>query len=96
MQIPDHILRGKRSKADKASAVLKYIILTLAVQHTSRASVRSLAKLLEMDHSTVSIYIRRGAFPEATAERIVSKLKHPQLKAEHLAKPLSMLSVPTD
>ena len=49
-----------------------------------------------MDHSTVSIYIRRGAFPEATAERIVSKLKHPSLKAEHLSTPLSMLSVPTD
>lgn len=92
MNIPDHILRGKRSKADKSSAILKFVILNLAAQHTDRASVRSLAKRVGLEHSTISIYIRRGQFSPAAAERIVRELAVTDVKPDHLINPLALLS----
>lgn len=91
MKIPDHVLRGKRSNADKSSAVLKYIILNLAAQHTERASIRSLSKLVGLEHSTICIYIRRGAFSELAANRIAQRFTADGIKAEHLMMPLTLL-----
>lgn len=92
MQIPDHVCRGKRSKNEKSSAILKHIILNLAAQHTERASIRSLSKLVGLEHSTICIYIRRGAFSELAANRIAQRFASDGIKAEHLMSPLALLN----
>lgn len=90
MQIPHWVEKGKRSKAEKATARLKYIITLLAAQHTERGSMRSLGEHCGLDHSTIAIYVRRGAFSESAAQTIVSKLGNPALTVNHLTNPLSI------
>src|SRR5690606_18622497 len=91
MHIPDHVCRGKRSKSDKSSAILKHIILNLAAQHTERASIRSLSKLVGLEHSTICLYIRRGAFSESAAKRITEHFPNHSIKAADLMDPLALL-----
>jgi hypothetical protein len=90
MQIPHWVDKGKRSKAEKATARLKYIIGILAAQHTARGSMRSLGEHCGLDHSTIAIYVRRGAFSASAAGVIVGKLRDPDLHTWHLTRPLDI------
>ncbi len=90
MQIPQWVDKGKRSKADKAAARLKYVIGLLAAQHTERASMRSLAEHCGLDHSTIATYVRRGAFSDSAATAIVSALADKALEVWHLTRPLDI------
>lgn len=92
MKIPDHVCRGKRRQEERATALLKYLIRKLALQHTERGSMRALSEKVSLDHSTVAIYVRQGRFSQSAAERIVNSLGDPELKVSYLTEPLSLLA----
>ena len=94
MDIPNWVDKGKRSKTEKATARLKYIIMTLASRHSPRSSMRGLAELVGMNHSTLAIYVRRGACSELAARRIVEKLKDDTLTTTMLTDPMSVAKAP--
>lgn len=94
MTIPHWVDKGKRSKSEKATARLKYLMSTLAARHTSRSSMRGLADMIDMSHSTLSLYIRRGAFTDSAAKHIVESLKDGELTAEMLMDPMSISKSP--
>lgn len=92
MNIPEHVCRGKRSNADKSSAILKFVLLNLAARYTSRASIRSLAEEVGMDHSTICLYMRNGSFSNTAANRIIETFPDTGLRADNLVQPLTLLS----
>lgn len=94
MHIPKWVEKGLRTKADKAVARLKYVTASLAARHTERNSVRGLAEMVGLDHSTISIYIRRGKFSQKAADLIVQKLGDKTLTATMLTDPLSIPKEP--
>lgn len=94
MQIPHWVEKGLSSKQKKASARLKWIVGNIAARHTGRASMRALAEKVELDHSTLSGYIRRGAFSQPAAERIVAALKDDSVTVLMLTQPLSIPVTP--
>jgi transcriptional regulator with XRE-family HTH domain len=87
MQIPSWVDAKKRRKADKASARLKYILTLTAAKHTGRQSIRALAERCGMNHSTISLYIRKGAFSEKAAKRIEEVIGREEIAAEFLMNP---------
>lgn len=98
MHIPKRVEKGLRTKAEKAVARLRYVMAILAARHTERNSLRNLAEMLGVDHSTISIYVRRGEFSQKAAERIVQKLAEKTgdktLTASMLTDPLSIPKEP--
>jgi hypothetical protein len=74
MLIPAFVEAGRKTKKAKASARLKFVLTNLAAQHTSRSSMRALANLVGLDHSTLSTYIRRGSFSKPAADRIEERI----------------------
>lgn len=88
--IPSWVEKGKTRNAQRASARLDYLLGLLAALHTERKSIRGLAEKVGMDHSTISLYIRQGAFTEAAAFRIVNALKDPKLTISMLMHPLTI------
>jgi hypothetical protein len=94
MEIPTWVDAKKRSKSAKATARLKFMLTYLAAKNTGRGSMRALAELVGLDHSTLSTYIRRGAFSEAAAQRIEAKLGAKQITADMLVDPLSIGAPP--
>lgn len=88
--IPTWVDKGKTRNAQRASARLDYLMGLLAALHTERKSIRGLAEKVGMDHSTISLYIRNGAFTEAAANRIVTALKDPKLTAAMLMNPMGI------
>lgn len=95
MQIPSWVEKNARSKNAKASARLKYTLTLLAAKHTARQSIRALAEKVGMDHSTISFYIRRGAFSEKAAKRIEENLGSKEITAAFLRNPLRQ-GLPSD
>jgi hypothetical protein len=73
MLIPAFVTARKRKKSERASAVLRYVLANLAAKYTGRQSMRALAEVVGVDHSTLSTYIRRGSLSVATATRITVK-----------------------
>lgn len=94
MNIPAWVDKGKRSKSERCVARLKYVIGLLAAQHTSRGSARALAEKVGLNHSTVSIYVRRGKFSDQAAHTIVINLNDPTITVGMLTDPLSIAKAP--
>ena len=94
MDIPSWVEKGKRTDRQRASARLKYVMMTMASRHTPRHSIRGLAELVGMNHSTLSIYIRRGECSAAAAQRIVEKLNDSGLTTTMLTDPMSIPKAP--
>lgn len=93
MQFPAWVEGGRMSKAQRATARLKFILNHLALHYTGRNSMRALAEKVGYDHSTLSTYIRRGSFSQQAADEIVEKLEcTATIKAEHLVDPLSIIN----
>lgn len=91
MKFP-HWVDQPRSKDARASNRLKFIITTLAVHATGRQSMRALAEVVGLDHSTLSLNIRRGSFPEKSAALIEEKFGRKLVKREYLMSPLAITS----
>ena len=90
MKIPHWVDARKRKKTERASARLKYVLGVIAATHTGRQSMRALAEKVGMDHSTLSTYIRRGAFSVAAAQRIECTFGRDVVTCEFLLDPLSI------
>lgn len=92
MRFPAWVDGPRKTKSQRASARLKYIINTLAAQHTDRGSIRALALRVGLDHSTISLYITAGKFTETAAVKIIAALAcvPRDLKPSYLTDPLSI------
>jgi hypothetical protein len=90
IKFPPWVDSGRTAESDKASARLRYILAVAAVDATGKQSVRALARHANVDHSTVSISIRRGYFTEETAALLEACVKHPFMTVENLTKPLEI------
>lgn len=88
MDIPNWV-DAKKRKSQKPSARLKYILANLAARHTGRQSMRALAEKVGLDHSTLSLYIRRGSFSVSAAERIQTVLGAKEISAAVLITPMA-------
>lgn len=92
--IPSWVEKGKTRKEERATARLDYLLGLLAALHTERKSMRGLAEKVGLDHSTISGYIRQGAFTQSAAQRIVDTLKDPKLSVTMLTEPLTVARSP--
>jgi IS30 family transposase len=95
MTIPHRVDAKLRSKSAKSTARLRYIVAQLAATYTARNSVRALAELVGIDHSTISIYIKRGAFSDSATAKIMAALPDlNNISKEHLTNPMSIAHSP--
>lgn len=86
MQFPQWVAKLPADK--RASGRLGYLIRRLALETCPNPSVRALCMSTDVsDHSTVSLYIARGAFTEELADIFQEKFKIP---ASWLTDPLSI------
>lgn len=90
MIFPEWVEGPRMTDHQRATARLKFIINYLAAKHTKRASVRGLAELVELNHCTLSTYIRRGAFSRDAALKIEAKLGRRHIRHEDLTNPLDI------
>lgn len=90
MNIPTWVDNKNRGRQARASARLRYVMNVLAAKHSDRQTMRSLAEKVALDHSTLSLYIRRGAFSKSAAERIVKMLKTDEVTVHMLMRPLEI------
>jgi hypothetical protein len=87
---------GKRmSKAARASARLKYMLSMLAAHVDGRQSMRALGDRVGLNHSTLSLYIRRGSFSESAARKIEEKIGRETIPFEYLVAPLDIAATTT-
>lgn len=80
----------RMSKAERASGRLQFLVQTLALEHTGRASLRSLATVVGLEHSTIGKSIAQGSFSEKSALQIVHRLKPRIVTPEMLMNPMSI------
>lgn len=80
----------RMTKAERASGRLQFLVQTLALEHTGRSSLRSLAAAVGLEHSTISKAVNQGAFSEKSALQIAHRLKPRIVTAEMLMDPLSI------
>ena len=89
MQFPQWVLKT-RGKKNQASARLRYILVALALQLNQRASLRGVSKFAGCDHSTLSYYVKQGAFSENMALQLEKKFGADVVRHEWLTDPLSI------
>lgn len=89
MNIPTWVDTKNRG-SKRASARLRYVMNVLAAKHTGGGSMRALAEKVSLDHSTISLYIRRGSFSQSAAERVVKMLKTDEVTVDMLINPLDI------
>jgi hypothetical protein len=89
MRFPAWVDGPRKTKAQRATARLKFIIFSLSAG-TERMSARCLAEKVGLDHSTISGYIRRGAFSPNAAAKIETALGRKTIRAEYLTDPLNI------
>lgn len=68
------IIEAIPSPTARASARLRHMLETLAMQVTARRSMRALAEHVGLDHSTLSYYIRVGRVSQDGATLISEKV----------------------
>lgn len=94
MKFPAWVNGQNKTKQQKASARLKYIMTMLAAKHAPSMSMRGLADIVGLDHSTLSFYIRKGSFSYKAASRIVDALPHGEITIDALMNPLDIKPSP--
>lgn len=74
MYFPDWVEKGCRTRRQRATARLKFILFTATYDLTGMRGPRVLAPIVGLDFSTIYLYIREGAFSETAAAKIVDAL----------------------
>jgi hypothetical protein len=96
MYFPEWVEKGCRTKKERATARLKFILSDAAFGLTGKTGLRGLEKIVGVDYTTMHLYIRNGAFSETIAERIVTALKARDsgspIAADMLIKPLEIVA----
>ena len=90
MQFPPWADGPKLSKKRRATLRLKYMISRLALIASVRQSHRALGERCGLDHSTISMYVRRGAFSPNAAAVIEQAMGRNNIRAEWLTDPLNI------
>ena len=90
MQFPSWADAPKLSKKRRATQRLRFIISNLALRVSGRQSHRALADHVGLNHSTISVYVRRGAFSEKAAKVIEDRVGKELCPSEWLTDPLSI------
>ena len=90
MQFPPWANGPKLSKKQRASLRLRYIISKISLQISGRQSHRALAEHVGLNHSTISLYVSRGAFSEKAAKTIEERVGRTICRAEWLTDPLNI------
>ncbi len=88
MKFPEWVL--KAPKRLQASARLRYLVYRLAIEITPKASVRALCEQTAIDHSTVTLYIKRGQFSPSLAHAWQKQFGRTLVRAEWLIEPLDI------
>jgi hypothetical protein len=84
-------VKGKRlNEATVASNRLKYIITHAALQIGCPATVSGFAERAQVPRTHLYHYIRRGTFPQKTAEAIERVIGRSLICAEHLVFPMNI------
>lgn len=78
------------TKKQRACGRLKFVMMTIALQHTGRNSMRSLSELVGLDHSTLSKYLKQGFFTEKAASQVQLRLNDKGITVAMLMDPLSI------
>lgn len=92
MKFPEWVL--KASKKNQASARLRYLVYRIALEASPKPTVRALCENIDIDHSTVTTYITRGAFSPNLARLFEKKFGRDIADAMWLTDPLCI--VPTN
>lgn len=79
-----------KTKAQRASARLKWMLSQVAFSLTGKTGMRNLAPLTGLDQSLFYLYIRQGAFSATSATAIEKALGRKVIKAEYLTNPLDI------
>lgn len=90
MRFPAWVEGPRMTKAQRATARLRFIIKHLALHHTGRSSMRALATKVGLDHSTLAMYCRQGSFSTTAADKIVAALGVKAIRKTDLTDPLSI------
>ena len=90
MQFPPWANGPKLSKKRRASLRLRFIVSNLALNVSGRQSHRALAEHVGLNHSTISLYVSRGAFSEKAAKTIEQRVGQTTCRAEWLTDPLNI------
>ena len=85
----------RMSKSERASGRLQFLVQTLALEHTGRSSLRSLANAVGLEHSTISKAVNQGSFSEKSALQIVHRLKPRIVTPEMLMNPMTIDKSPS-
>lgn len=89
VRFPQWVEANKKDD-ERASARLQYLISLAAVEATGRQSVRALCEQIQMDHSSMSLAIRRGYFTEKMANAVANAVTSKSIRAEYLIAPLKI------
>ena len=92
MHFPEWADNKRMTKKQRASARLKFILMELANRHTGRASLRGLAEVVGLNHSTLCKYVKDGRFTESKACQMEVRLGRSSVTAAMLIDPLSIVS----
>lgn len=92
MKFPDWAEDPNLSDKERASARLKYLMLSIATEKTGKGSLRAFARLTGIDHSTLAYSIKRGSCTPGVATRIEDVLGRDCIRNEHLRNPLEIES----
>lgn len=93
MKFPQWADGPKLTKQQRAEGRLKFLIFTLAIEHTGRNSMRAFGEVVGLDHSTLSKYVKWGAFTEKAASQVQVRLNGKgttPVTVEMLMNPLSI------
>lgn len=90
MRFPAWVDGPRKSKADRASARLKWMLSQAAFALTGKTGMRNLAPLVGLDQSLLYMYIRQGSFTVQSATKIEKALGRKVINAYHLTNPLEI------
>ena len=79
-----------KDEQQRASARLTYICRKMALEYGLNPTVRAFARLIDLDHSTIHIYIGRGYFSDRAAIKAEEVFGRTVLSNEWLRKPLEI------
>lgn len=90
MQFPDWVDDPKLTDNERASNRLRYMIAYAGTKLTGRGTLRAVAKLAKLDHSTLAYAIKRGQCSAAVALQLEEAAGRDLLRHEFLRRPLEI------
>lgn len=90
MQFPSWVLKTRGAK-QQASARLRYMLYSLALEVSPRPSLHGLAEKTRIaEHSTLSLALKKGALSQKIAESFEDHFGSAVVTAEQLTNPMSI------